>query len=163
MTTLDADRIARVAAQIQTANEGAGMAFLLSQRYFHATTDEARAEIATNAGKEARKAHDASRDALDSLQDAGIVLSDQHGDDQVNPLTELRRVENSRTEALALLDALRHAHALAEALDAKRGDVLDTPVGSSAGLVWGDRLIQAVCGLELELYGPSVAITKGRE
>ena len=80
-----------------------------------------------------------------------------------NPLAELARVENSRAEALALLDALRHALTLAEALDAKRGDVLPEPVGGSAGLVWGDRLIQAVCGLELELYGPSEAVTKGRE
>lgn len=80
-----------------------------------------------------------------------------------NPLAELAKVENSRSEALALLDALRHAHQLAEALDAKRGDVLETPVGGSAGLVWGDRLIQAVCGLELELYGPGESITGARE
>lgn len=80
-----------------------------------------------------------------------------------NPLAELARVENSRREALALLDALRTAHQLAEALDAKRGDVLDEPVGVSAGLVWGDRMLQAVCGLELELFGPSEAVTKGRE
>ena len=80
-----------------------------------------------------------------------------------NPLAELARVENSRSEALALLDALKAAHQLAEALDAKRGDVLDEPIGGSAGLVWGDRLVQAVCGLELELFGPSEAVTKGRE
>ena len=80
-----------------------------------------------------------------------------------NPLAELARVESSRAEALALLDALRTAHQLAEVLDAKRGDVLPEPIGGSAGLVWGDRLIQAVCGLELELYGPSEAVTKGRE
>jgi hypothetical protein len=81
----------------------------------------------------------------------------------VNPLAELARVENSRPEALALLDALRVAHQLAEALDAKRGDVLDEPVGGSAGLVWGDRLLQAVCGLELELFGPGETVTGARE
>ncbi len=80
-----------------------------------------------------------------------------------NPLAELARVENSRSEALALLDALRHALPLAEALDAKRGDVLDTPVNGSAGLVWGDRLLQAVCGLELELFGPGGVVTGARE
>ncbi len=79
------------------------------------------------------------------------------------PLAEFARVENSRSEALALLDALRTAHALAEKLDAKRGDVLAEPIGGSAGLVWGDRLLQAVCGLELELFGPGEAVTKGRE
>ena len=80
-----------------------------------------------------------------------------------NPLAELARVENSRSEALALLDALRHALTLAEALDVKRGDVLDEPVGGYRGLVWGERVLQALCGLELELYGPSEAVTKGRE
>ena len=80
-----------------------------------------------------------------------------------NPLAELARVENSRTEALALLDALRAALPLAEALDAKRGDVIDEPIGGSAGLVWGDRLVQAVCGLELELFGPGEAVTGARE
>ena len=80
-----------------------------------------------------------------------------------NPLAALARVENSRSEALALLDALRHALPLAEALDAKRGDVLDMPVNGSAGLVWGDRLVQAVCGLELELFGPAQTVTGGRE
>jgi hypothetical protein len=88
-----------------------------------------------------------------------------------NPLAELARVESSRPEALALLDALRTAHQLAEALDAKRGDVLAEPIGGSAdegsnlhrGLVWGDRLLQAVCGLELELYGPGEAVTGARE
>ena len=33
----------------------------------------------------------------------------------------------------------------------------------SAGLVWGDRLLQAVCGLELELFGPGEAVTGARE
>lgn len=70
-----------------------------------------------------------------------------------NPLAELARVEGSRPEALALLDALRHAHQLAEALDAKRGD----------GDAWGERIYQAVCGLELELYGPGGAVTGARE
>ncbi len=81
----------------------------------------------------------------------------------VNPLAELRKLDASRAEALALLDALRHAHQLAEALDAKRGDVLETPIGGSAGLEWGDRLTQAVHGLELELYGPGAPVTGGRE
>ena len=80
-----------------------------------------------------------------------------------NPLAELARVENSRSEALALLDALRHALTLAEALDVKRGDVLDEPVGGYRGLVWGERVLQALCGLELELYGPSGAVTGARE
>lgn len=80
-----------------------------------------------------------------------------------NPLAELARVESSRSEALALLDALRAALPLAEALDAKRGDVLDVAVGGYRGLEWGDRLMQAVCGLELELFGPSGAVTGERE
>ena len=80
-----------------------------------------------------------------------------------NPLAELARVENSRSEALALLDALRTAHQLAEALDAKRGDVLDTPVNGSAGLVWGEDLIQLQSKLELEIFGPSDRVTGARE
>lgn len=80
-----------------------------------------------------------------------------------NPLAELARVENSRPEALALLDALRHAHQLAEALDTKRGDVLPEAIGGSAGLVWGDRLIQAISGLELEISGPGAEHHGGRE
>ncbi len=155
-----------VAAQVQEAQDAAGFAWQLSQRYFRATTDDARAELVTKAGQEARKALDASREALETLQNAGAVLPDRAGSrpkQEPNPLAELARVENSRSEALALLDALRHALPLAEALDAKRGDVIDEPIGGSAGLVWGDRLVQAVCGLELELFGPSEAVTKGRE
>ena len=114
-------------------------------------------EAATLAGKQAG-------DCLALLRALGATTPTQRAMRSAsNPLAELARVESSRTEALALLDALRHAHQLAEALDAKRGDVLDEPIGGSAGLVWGDRLVQAVCGLELELFGPSEAVTKGRE
>ena len=154
----------KVALQVQEAQEGAGMAYLLSMRIAHATTDDARAELVTQAGTQARKALDASREALEILQDAGARLPDRTAPAKPsNPLAELARVESSRSEALALLDALRTAHQLAEVLDAKRGDVLAMPVNGSAGLVWGERLVQAVCGLELELYGPSDAVTKGRE
>jgi hypothetical protein len=80
-----------------------------------------------------------------------------------NPLAELARMENSRSEALALLDALRTAHALAEALDAKRGNVLDEPIGGSAGMVWGEDLVQLKSKLELELFGPGQSVTGARE
>ena len=159
-TTINLDL---VAAQVQEAQDSAGFAWQLSQRFHHASSDEARSELVTKASAEAKKATHAAREALETLQNAGAVLADRVAKPASNPLAELSRVENSRSEALALLDALRHALALAEALDAKRGDVLDEPVGGYRGLVWGDRLIQAVCGLELELYGPSEAVTKGRE
>ena len=114
-------------------------------------------EASTRAGKEAGE-------CLALLRALGATTPTQRAMRAAsNPLAELARVESSRAEALALLDALRTAHQLAEVLDAKRGDVLPEPIGGSAGLVWGDRLIQAVCGLELELYGPSEAVTKGRE
>ncbi|WP_395089407.1 hypothetical protein [Armatimonas sp.] len=161
-TSTDLDRIALA---VQEAQDSAGFAWQLTQRYQRATTDDARAELVTLASAEAKKATHAAREALESLQDAGAVLPDK-GAAPVkpsNPLAELSRVESSRSEALALLDALRHALTLAEALDAKRGDVLDVPVGGSAGLVWGDRVLQAVCGLELELYGPGEAVTGARE
>jgi hypothetical protein len=111
----------------------------------------------------AAEASEALRRVCRGLEALGAQELDQVVPLDTNPLADLAKIENSRTEALALLDALRHAHALAEALDAKRGDVLDTPVGGSAGMVWGDRLIQAVCGLELELYGPSEIVTGGLE
>jgi cob(I)alamin adenosyltransferase len=103
------------------------------------------------------------RAAAGDLMALGAELPKRADARGLDALTELRKLDASRTEALALLDALRHAHALAEALDARRGDVLDAPVGGSAGLVWGDRLIQAVCGLELELFGPASTVTGGRE
>lgn len=80
-----------------------------------------------------------------------------------NPLAELSRVERSRTEALALLQALRAALPAAEALDAARGDVLPAPVLGSRGLVWGEDLVQMIARLELELHGPSAAVTGARE
>ncbi len=40
---------------------------------------------------------------------------------------------------------------------------LDEPVSGYRGLVWGDRLLQSVCGLELELFGPGEAVTGARE
>ena len=114
-------------------------------------------EVALWAGKE-------SAAALALLRGLGATTPTQRAMRAAsNPLAELARVENSRSEALALLDALRHALQLAEALDVKRGDVLDEPVGGYRGLVWGDRVLQAVCGLELELYGPSEAVTGARE
>jgi hypothetical protein len=119
------------------------------------------AELARSAGKDSAAALALLRGlGADPMKSPGAARSMPS---PRNPFAELARVENSRAEALALLDALRHAHQLAEALDAKRGDVLDEPIGGSAGLVWGDRLIQAVCGLELELFGPSGSVTGGRE
>lgn len=82
---------------------------------------------------------------------------------QENPLAELMKLERSRGEALALLEALRAALPLAEALDAKRGDVLTEPVAGYRGTEWGERVLQAVCGLELELVGPGVEHHGGRE
>lgn len=107
-----------------------------------------------------------SAEALKELASLGVRPSEavrprvglKHGD-----LGQLRKLETSRAEALALLDALRAALPLAEALDEKRGDVLAEPVAGYRGLEWGERLLQAVCGLELELYGPGEAVTKGRE
>jgi hypothetical protein len=120
--------------------------------------DPARAkDLAARAGKEAGS-------SLALLR--GLGATEGHtmpAPKRSNPLAELARVENSRAEALALLDALRHAHQLAEALDQKRGNVLETPIGGSAGLEWGDRLMQAVCGLELELFGPGDRVTGARE
>lgn len=81
----------------------------------------------------------------------------------VNPLAELALVESSRAEALALLEALRVALPLAEALDQKRGDVLAVPVAGYSGTEWGERVLQAVSGLELELFGPGAEHHGGRE
>lgn len=143
-----------VAAQVQEAQDAAGFAWQLSQRYFHATTDDARSELVTKAGQEARKALDASRDALEALQDAGAVLADRVAKPASNPLAELARVENSRGEALALLDALCHALPLADALDQKRGDT---------GGDWEERIAELQSALKLELFGPGDRVTGGRE
>ena len=159
-TTINLDL---VAAQVQEAQDSAGFAWQLSQRFHHATTDEARSELVTKASAEAKKATHAAREALETLQNAGAVLADRVAKPASNPLAELARVENSRSEALALLDALRHALTLAEALDAKRGDVLPEPVGGYRGLVWGEDLVQLKSKLELELFGPSEMVTGSRE
>ena len=37
------------------------------------------------------------------------------------------------------------------------------PVLGSRGLGWGDRLLQAVCGLDLELFGQNESVTGARE
>ena len=136
----------------------AGLMAAQASEAFHARTGGATAQ---EQGKRASQALVKVCQGLEKLgaQDRAPLVKPA----QTNPLAELTRVENSRSEALALLDALRTAHQLAEALDAKRGDVLAEPIGGSAGLVWGDRLLQAVCGLELELYGPGEAVTGARE
>ena len=107
------------------------------------------------------------RAAVGSLLDAGVTPPGQATGKakpaQTNPLAELARVERSRAEALALLDALRAALPRAEALEQARGDVLDAPIGGSAGLVWGEDLVQLIARLELELYGPGSAVTGARE
>lgn len=81
----------------------------------------------------------------------------------VNPLAELARVENSRSEAQALLDSLRGCLQLAEDLDIARGDVLNDPVNGFRGTEWNDRLVQLCAELSLELHGPSKAVTGARE
>ena len=136
----------------------AGLMAAQASEAFHARTGGATAQEQGKRASEALVKVCRGLEALGAQDRAPLVKPAP-----VNPLAELSRVESSRSEAHALLDALRHALQLAEALDAKRGDVLDIPVGGSAGLVWGDRLVQAVCGLELELFGPSEAVTKGRE
>lgn len=80
-----------------------------------------------------------------------------------NPLAELRKLDASRSEALTLLEALRATLPAAEALDAARGNALDAPVLGSRGLVWGEDLVQMIARLELELFGPSAAVTGSRE
>lgn len=107
------------------------------------------------------------RAAVGSLLDAGAtppgVTTGKARPAQTNPLAELARVERSRSEALALLEALRATLPKAEALDQARGDVLNAPVGGSAGLVWGEDLVQMIARLELELFGPGSAVTGARE
>jgi hypothetical protein len=71
----------------------------------------------------------------------------------VNPLAELARVENSRSEALALLDSLATARLRAEILDDKRG----------TGEDWAELLSELESKLKLELFGPSGAVTGARE
>lgn len=116
-------------------------------------------EILRSAGKD-------SAEALKELASLGVRPSEAVRP-RVGPssgdLGQLMKLESSRAEAMALLEALRAALPLAEALDAKRGDVLPEAIGGSAGLVWGDRLIQAISGLELELSGPGAEHTGGRE
>lgn len=136
----------------------AGLMSAQASEAFHARTGGATAQEQGKRASEALLKVCSGLEGLGAQDRAPLVKPTP-----TNPLAELARVESSRSEALALLDALRHALSLAEALDAKRGDVLAAPVGGSAGLVWGDRLVQAVCGLELELFGPSKAVTKGRE
>ncbi len=110
----------------------------------------------------ASEASEALRRVCDGLEALGAK---DKGDTPapVNPLTELSRVENSRREALTLLDGLKALLPIAENLDVKRGDVLTEPVNGYRGTEWNDRLVQMCSELELELFGPSEAVTKGRE
>lgn len=70
----------------------------------------------------------------------------------VNPLAQLAQVERSRSEALRLLDALRHAHELAEQLHQV-----------NPGSRWVEEIEETIAGLELEIFGPSAAVHGGRE
>lgn len=154
----------QIAAQVQLAQDGAGMALLLTRRILMATDEQARTELAQQAAQEAQGATVAAREALDSLQEAGAQLPSRGASRPApSPLAELARVERSRGEALALLDALRGALPAAEALDGVRGDVLNTPVNGLRGTVWGEDLSQMIARLEIELYGPSERVTGGRE
>jgi hypothetical protein len=116
-------------------------------------------EVLRSAGRD-------SAEALKELASLGVRPSEAvrpRVGSRSGDLGQLMKLENSRPEALALLDALRAALPLAEALDEKRGDVLDEPVGGSAGLVWGEDLVQLKSKLELELFGPGEAVTGARE
>lgn len=114
-------------------------------------------ELAARAGKDAGQ-------ALAILKQLGGTVADgRKPAPPVNPLAELSRLERSRTEALALLEALRAALPAAEALDEARGDVLPAPVLGSRGLVWSEDLVQMVARLELELFGPAGSVTGSRE
>jgi len=159
MSTLE-----KIAEKVQEAQTGAARAFLLAQRFDVATTEEAQYELVRGAGESARAAFDATGEALNLLQGAGVSLPERGAKrPQPNPLAELVKQERSRAEALALLEALRAALPRAEDLDTVRGDVLPEPVNGLRGLVWGEELCQMIARLELELYGPSERVTGGRE
>lgn len=166
MSTPQADPLDWIAALVQQAQEGAGRAFLLLQRFPIATTEEARRDLALGAKEQAKNALDATGMALEALQGAGARLPDRKGSrprPEPNPLAEMARAERSRPEALALLDALRTAFASAEALDLARGRSLEAPIAGSAGCDLAEDLAQLIARLELELYGPAQSVTGGRE
>ncbi|WP_309709880.1 hypothetical protein [Armatimonas sp.] len=81
----------------------------------------------------------------------------------VNPLAEFSRVEASRSQAMALREALEGCLQPAEDLDIARGNVLAESVNGWRGTEWNDRLVQMISEIELELYGPASTVTGGRE
>jgi hypothetical protein len=154
----------RVALQVQEAQDSAGMAFLLSQRFHHATTDAARSELVTKAGEEARKALDASRDALESLQNEGAVLADRVGSrlrHEPNLLADLAALDTP--DVRALLAGLEALLPVAERVDASRGRAGESVVGGSAGFDVAEDLAQMIARLSLEIHGPASTVTGGRE
>lgn len=111
-----------------------------------------------------RRVSEDLQEATQAMLAAGVRLPERGPlGSPLNPLAELVKQERSRSEALALLEALRAALPRAEDLDTVRGDVLAEPVNGLRGLVWGEELCQLIARLELELYGPSERVTGGRE
>lgn len=89
------------------------------------------------------------------LEELGRVLSSLSASAAPPPpsdLAELSRLERSRPQALALLDALRHCQRLAEDLDEAHGRS-----------DWEDDLTQLIARAELAYHGPSERVTGGRE
>jgi len=89
---------------------------------------------------------DALRAAAADLVAVGASLPAREGVPTRDALTELVRVEATRSEALALTDALSRALPYAEALDTARGRSC-----------WADDLGDMIGKLRLELYGPGGA------
>lgn len=115
---------------------------------FHARTGNQRAM------EHGGRASEALAALCRRLQALGAQSAPLNPPTPVNPLAELARVESSRTEAIALLDVLGHAHQLADALDQKRGDT---------GGDWEERIADLQSALRLELFGPAQSVTGGRE
>jgi hypothetical protein len=92
------------------------------------------------------------RAAVRDLSALGAELPKRADARGLDALTELVKAESTRSEAVPLLDALRRVLPFASALDDKHGRSC-----------WADDLGDVIAKLELQIHGPSFAVTGGRE
>jgi hypothetical protein len=102
-------------------------------------------------------------ESLTLLSRAGAEDSPLAPDRDRSSLADLAALERVRPEAQDLADELRRLLPLAERIDKARGRALDRPVAGSAGLDLAEDIVQLLARIELDLHGPALAVTGGRE
>lgn len=91
------------------------------------------------------------------LQSAGVSLP------QRPPAHLVELVHLDTPDVRALLALLEQALPIAERIDEARGRALARPIAGRRGLDMAGRVSELVYRLQLDVYGPSEAVTGGRE